>query len=316
MELHKLFHLLYLLGVIIWQYESVDWIVQSVKTRLCFSRNLGRFTDSEGLEAGGRVARHIRLLLEGSESGRLFPTVEGFFLFCGSLFVVSFLLLRLIVQERAACLWAVFLAALPYFLLQVRLHERRVERSKEGDILVQELLNNYRIYDFNMQEAVEKTAMSMEGAPLGRRLYLQLAKGLQNAVTKREVENLLSSFRYSFGTAWGNVLASNILFGYLYGIRVDEALNDLLRCMVQSRKAVEYGRRENHEAKLMLLYLAPVSFLLSVFTACRFFDFTLKKFFLYQFGMPLGMQWFMTFVFCYVLSLILQRVLAKEKMDI
>jgi len=167
-----------------------------------------------------------------------------------------------------------------------------------------------------MAEALERTALSLEEEPLGKRLFLQLAKDLQNAVTRKEVEDRLTEFRYAFDTVWGNVLASNILFSHLYGVRVDGALKDLLSCMVQSRKAVEYSRRENHEARIMLVWLAPVSFFLSIFFACRFFDFTLMKFFSYQLGTALGLQWFFSMVLCYVISLLIHGFLAKEKMDI
>ena len=279
-------------------------------------RNLGRLTDEEDLRRYGKAAKHIKLLLDGADARKVFPTVGRFWFFSASLFGMGILLLRWITGVKTAVLGSLLLSLLPYGFLQVRLHEKRVERSKEGDLLVQELLNQYQIHDYNMQEAIEQTAVSLDGAPLGKRLYLELAKGLQHAVTKKEVEDVLLTFRYAFHTAWGNVLASNIFFAHLYGIKVDASLKDLLYCMTQSRKAVEYGRRENHEAKLMLLYLAPISYVLSVFFACRYFGFTIGKFFAYQLGTVLGMEWFLSMAFCYVISLLIHRFLAKEKMDL
>ena len=316
MEMDKFCYVAFLAGVCFWQYPSVYWVLCMCKTRVHLSRNLGRLTDEEDLRRHGRVAKHVRLLIEGADAKKVFPTVRGFFWLCVLLLAGGTVILSMVLPLGTAFLSGLFLAMLPYVFLQVRLHEKRVERSKEGDILVQELLNYYQIYDYNMQEAIEQTALHLDAAPLGKRLYLELAKGLQHAVTKKEVEDVLLSFRYAFHTAWGNVLASNIFFAHLYGIKVDASLKDLLYCMIQSRKAIEYGRRENHEAKLMLLYLAPISFLLSVFFACRYFDFTIKKFIAYQFGTALGMQWFLAMVFCYVVSLLIQKFLAKEKMDL
>ena len=66
----------------------------------------------------------------------------------------------------------------------------------------------------------------------------------------------------------------------------------------------------------MLKYLAPVSYLLTVLLACRFFDFTLAKYFKYQLGTALGLQWFVIMIVLYGASLLLSEFLSKEKMDI
>ena len=264
----------------------------------------------------GRVHRHLQMLVVAAEAEKVIPSIAFFYLLSGGLSLFSALLFSLVISWSLALPWALMVGAIPYLILQSRLHERRVRRSLEGDLLVQELLNNYQICEYNMLEALEKTALTLQEAPLGKKLFLQLAKDLKNAVTRQEAEMILTEFKYACDTVWGNILASNILFAHLYGIRVDGALRDLLYCMMQSRKAVEYSRRENHEARLMLIWLAPMSFLLSIFFACYFFDFTLAKFFAYQLGTPLGLQWFFSMVFCYTVSLMVHRFLAKEKMDI
>lgn len=314
--MNKFFYLLLLTGLVMAAYPSLYWIWCTCHTRLLMRRNFGRFGDEQTLKRYGKIGMHIRMLIQAAEAERCFATVEQFYLVTVLLGVIPGLLLSSILSWRISFLWSSFLTSLPYLILQVLLHEKRVRRSREGDVLVQELLNHYQICDYNMTEALEKTALSLKEAPFGKRLFLQLSKDLQNAVTKKEVEDLLAEFRYAFNTVWGNVLASNILFSHLYGVRVDGALKDLLYCMVQSRKTVEYSRRENHEARMMLIWLTPTSFLLSIFFACRFFDFTLGKFFSYQLGTPLGLQWFFSMVFCYMISLLIHGFLAKEKMDI
>lgn len=312
----RLLYLLFIAGMVLLVYPSVYWLWCALRTRFFMRRKLGRFGDEKELKVYGKLGTHIGMLIQAAEAERYFPTVERFYLISFMLGLIPGNFFRLALSWRIAVLWGAFLACMPYLLLQVQLHEKRVRRSREGDVLVQELLNYYQICDYHMVEALECTALSLKEEPLGKRLFLQLAKDLRSAVTKKEAEDLLTEFRYAFDTVWGNVLASNILFSHLYGVRVDGALKDLLACMVQSRKAVEYSRRENHEARMMLVWLAPISFLLSVFFACRFFDFTLGKFFSYQLGTPLGLQWFFSMVFCYVISLVIHGFLAKEKMDI
>lgn len=312
----KLFYLLFLTGLLLEVQPSLYWIWCTCRTRFFMRRNLGNFGDEPALKRYGKIGTHIRMLIQAAEADRYFATVERFYLISFLIGAIPGLLFSFMVSWQISFLWGIFLMSLPYLMLQAQLHEKRVRRSREGDVLVQELLNQYQICDYNMMNALEKTALSLKDEPLGKRLFLQLAKNLRTAVTKKEVEDLLAEFRYAFDTVWGNVLASNILFSHLYGVRVDGALKDLLHCMVQSRKTVEYSRRENHEARMMLIWLVPVSFLLSIFFACRFFDFTLTKFFSYQLGTPLGLQWFLSMVFCYIVSLLVHGFLAKEKMDI
>ena len=312
----KLFYFLYFVGMILCFFPSVFWVFLTLRTRWYMRWRLSHFPEERNALGYGRIGNHLRMLISAAEAGRLLPSVEVFCLFSGALTVGSFLCFGVIAPWHTSLLWSVLTGLTPYLFLQARLHEKRVQRSLEGDVLIQELLNHYRIYDYHILTALEITAASLDEAPLGKKLFLELAKDLQMAVTKEEVEAVLMEFRYAYDTVWGNTLASNIFFGHVYGVRVDGALQDMLSCMVQSRKAIEYGRRENHEAKIMLVWLSPICFVLSVVFACCFFDFTLYKFFSYQMGTALGLQWFFSIIFCYVVSLLVHRFLAKEKMDI
>ena len=306
----------YFAGVILWQHGLLTALCSAIRNRLLIRRSLKKLTDGEELKQRTPVGRQLKLLIEGAEADQFFASPEQLqagSLICGlgTAFVVA-----LLEDPAMALLCGLFAGAMPYCVLLARLHTRRVSRSREGDILIQEILNNYKIYDYNMKEAIEVTAATMEDAPGARRLMLQLAKGMQRAVTRREVEQLLSVFRYSLDTAWGNALAANILFACVYGIRVDAAMEDLLAGIVKSRQVIEHGKRENNEARMMLQYLAPASFLLSVLAACRYFDFTLGKFIRYQFGTALGLKWFLIMAMLYMAGVLINAFFSREKMDI
>lgn len=312
----KLIYSLFLLGVAGWQYPLLYSFYMTFRSRFHIRRSLKKLTDGVLLKRRSPFGRHIAMVIDGAEAEKLFTSLENFYLFSFILGSGSGFFAYLAAGGPMALVCGLFAAAVPYGVLVARLHSRRVARSREGDILVQELLNNYKIHGFNMKEAVEVTSAELSKAPGAKRLLLQLAKGLQKAVTKEEVEYHLSAFRYAIDTAWGSALSTNIFFAHLYGIRVDGALEDLLTSMIRSRQVVEHGNRENNEARLILKYLAPVSFLLSVFGACRYFGFTLAKFLKYQFGTALGMQWFLIMVMLYLGSLLLSVFLSREKMDI
>jgi len=314
--MEKLIYGLFLTGVAVWQYPLLYSVFVTLRSRVYIRRNLKAAVDNNLLRRRGAVGQHVTMVIDGAEAGRIFTSLDNFYLCSLVLGGGSAFAVYLAAGPAMAVLCGSFMAAVPYGTLMARLHTKRVARSREGDILVQELLNNYKIHSFNMKEAVEITASELDKAPGAKRLLLQLAKGLQKAVTKEEVEYCLSSFRYGLDTAWGSALSTNIFFAHLYGIRVDGALEDLLSSMIRSRRVVEHGKRENNEARLILKYLAPASFLLTVIGACRYFGFTLAKFIKYQFGTGLGLRWFLIMVMMYIGSLLLSVFLSREKMDI
>lgn len=314
--MEKLIYGLFLSGVAVWQYPLLYSVFVTLRSRVYIRRNLKAAVDSNLLRRRSVVGQHVTMVIDGAEAGRIFTSLDNFYLCSLVLGGGSAFAVYLAAGPSMAVLCGLFMASVPYGALMARLHTKRVARSREGDILVQELLNNYKIHSFNMKEAVEITASELDKAPGAKRLLLQLAKGLQKAVTKEEVEYCLSSFRYGLDTAWGSALSTNIFFAHLYGIRVDGALEDLLSSMIRSRRVVEHGKRENNEARLILKYLAPASFLLTVIGACRYFGFTLSKFIRYQFGTGLGLRWFLIMVMMYIGSLLLSVFLSREKMDI
>lgn len=316
MSMTEIIYITYFIGIAVWQYPLLYWIFSTVRNRFFIRRNLRMLTDCEELKQYRPLSLHIKMVIDGAEAGSLFSGPEVFYLVsitcaAGTAFIVS-----LVESLFLALCCGAFMGIMPYCILHLRLYNQRVARSREGDVLVQELLNNYKIYDYNMKEAIEITAASIDGAPNGKKLLFQLAKGFQLAVTRDEVESLLSQFRYSVDTAWGNVLAANIFFAYIFGIRVDTALEDLLMSITKSRKVVEHGKRENNEARLILKYLAPVSYLLTVVGACRYFGFTLAKFIRYQFGTPVGLKSFLIMAMLYSGGILINGFFSREKMDI
>lgn len=312
----QLLYIVYFLGVALWQEPVLYRIEQIFRSRISIRRNLKQYTHRQDFIKAESLTGYIQRLIEGAEAEKWIPSPQIFYLLsviCGlsAALIVSFL-----GSASLSAVCGLFTGFFPFAILTARLYGRRVARSREGDILVQELLNNYKIHDYNMKEAIEITAFTIEEAPGAKRLLLQLGKGLQTAASRMEIENLLRSFRFSLDTSWGNVLSVNIFFACMYGIRVDGALTDLLSSITSSRSVIEHEKRENNEARMMLWYLVPVSYLLSVFAACRYFGFTPAKFAVYQWGTALGLRWFFVMAMLYTAGLFLYAFFSKEKMDI
>ena len=204
---------------------------------------------------------------------------------------------------------------LPYGLLRLRLQKLRVKSSGEGEILVSELLENYKIEYCNMRQAIETTAAAIEDAPNSKRLLINLARGLNTAEGKR-IDSLMREFRLSINTSWGNILASNMGFALTAGVEVTEALTDLADTVKRARRVNEFARRENNEASLILKYLFPAAYLITVVGGVRFFGLSASKFFYYQFETEAGLTWFTISLIIYGVGVLLNACLSAAKLDV
>lgn len=210
----------------------------------------------------------------------------------------------------------VVLSGIPLVLLIARLTNLRIRNSKEGKLLLVELLDNYKINYYNMQHAIEITATTIEEAPNTRKLLFNLSKGLNRARSRDEIRNLLDNFKYAIGTSWSGILADNIYFALSAGIRVENAMEDLIKTIAIAEEIEERSKRENNEAGLILKYLIPLCYLMSIVGGVKFFGLTLDKFLYYQFQTMTGISWFVAVVVLYVISLIMGFFLTQNKLDL
>lgn len=311
-----LIYVIFAAGVVLSQAELIRELFLGMGSRLRLRRDLKGLTENYGGRSGGRLTAHLWNLMDATDMTAFYGSAAMFMFISGCIFAGTFFAAYWLEGFAFSLLTACFCASLPYFAMRIRLNKKRVGSSREGDVMLRELVSNYKINNCNMKEAIEATAAALEDAPHSRKLLYDMARGFNRAYTEEEIKQVLFLFRYSLDTAWGNALASSIYFSHVQGMKVDRALEDLLASLTRSRRVVEFASRENNEAVLMLRYLAPASYLLSVLCACRFFGFTFEKFLRYQFGTPLGLQWFTIAACLYAAGVMINSWLSREKMDI
>lgn len=316
MGIKYIIYMLYVIGVLLWQYPVFYSILTVGKNRILIHRKLKKYTKGDEFRKLNSLEAYISKVIDGADARKVFVTTRAFFILsvvCGVIgFIFSFMIGGIIL----AIISGIFTGISPYLILVTRLNKKRVLRSQEGYVLVQELLNNYKVYSYNIKEAVEVTANTIEQAPYGKKIVLELSKALNYAVTKPEVDDALEQFYFAFHSSWARVLAVDISFAHLKGIRIDSALSDLLDSIVISKSLMEREKQENNEARLMLKYLAPITYVLSIFCACKFFNYTIIKFFYYQFMTSTGLQWFTLMMISYTVGLFINGILGKGKLDI
>lgn len=316
MIVNKIIYFCFIVGILFVESPMITELFLGLKKNIRLKRHFDGGSGSENWGYEDKLTKHVFLLLRTTTEAETIKAVNLFYIISGLIMAGTFLILAMLLPMMTALIGGMMTGFMPYIILQAKLQIIRVNNSKEAEILVSELLNNYKICYYNMKEAIEVTANNITGAPHSKKLLFNLAKGLNKVADKEGVLDLLNVFRYSIDTSWGNVLATNIFFAQVLGIKITASLKDLVESISQSKNVAEYSRRENNEANLMLKYLAPICYILTVAGACKYFGFTLKKFILYQFGTPTGVTWFVIICGFYIAGIVINIFLSKGKMDI
>ena len=243
-------------------------------------------------------------------------SVRAFFIVSGLLSLTVMILLAGRVGIGLQALASVIAAFLPYLLLRIRMENMRVKGSHEGEIMLAELTENYKIYYYNMKEAIDRTAVSLKDAPGSKRILANLSRGLDRAGSEKSMIKLLDEFSLSINTSWSNTLKNLMYFSLIHGIRVEEALEDLAGTLKSARKVEEYAKRENNESALMIRFMVPLTYLMTAYIGIVFFGFGTKKFLEYQFGTEVGATWFTIFIIVYTTSYMVNSFLSKNKLDL
>ena len=314
------FFLLFATGIFTLSLPEMGDLYRLIRYKLKYMlksfRNQEDWIDARAQRLEQRPLEYLRRLLQSTLSLGTRRSVFLFLVLSGLLFC-GILLITVLQTPLLLAVTAAFAAALmPYLVLLCKLRTQRIESSQEGEVLVTELLNHYKIYYYNMQKAVEVTAVTIEEAPNSRRLLLNLAKGLNKASSDKDIRLLLSEFRFEIGTVWAGILAEDMYLACSSGIKVTEALSDLVRSMKQARRLEEYAGRENNEARWILKYFIPAGWLFTWIGGTYLFQASIEQYLYYQFLTETGMTWFLLWFLFYMMAWLTRRVLARRKLDI
>ena len=305
--------LLFLAGIFIFTYDRMKDIYGALI--LIIKKAAGSFrgtdlTDRSELWERVRIVLGITLGMGKDRSVRVFFAVSGLL----SVTVMLILVGRVALWIHAAA--SIMAAFLPYMLLRIRMENMRIAGSHEGERLLAELTENYKINYYNMKEAIDKTAISIRNAPGSQKILANLSRGLDRAGSERSMTKLLEEFSMSINTSWSNTLKNLMYFALVYGIRVDEALEDLTGTLKSAREVEEYSKRENNESVMMIKYLVPLTYLMTVYAGVEYFGLGTEKFLKYQFGTEVGATWFTIFIIVYIISYMANSFLSRNKLDL
>jgi len=275
-----------------------------------------RFGSKPARQSDNKFTGHIRLLLRITTGRKGKDSVFYFIFLSIFLFSVSFTIFTgLFGVSIFFFLISSLFGFLPYIYLRFRLKSLQLEGSYEAENLLSELTNMYKISDFNMASAIDKTIEAIKNSPLSKKALFILSLKIKEYRSREELQSAIDFFVSMFGTEWATLLGMSIFESIASGTNVSVSLDEILSNLKQIKSSIEKDKRANYEAFTMVKFAVPIVYILSVFTCVKYFGFTLGKFFYYQFNTGLGIKFIIAIVFLSVISFWAMRILSKPKFD-
>ena len=262
-----------------------------------------------------RFFKHIERLLSITYNQRSSYSVLTFLVFCISIFLVAFIILRLSQIITFSFIFSLFFALTPYIFLRIKLNTIRVESSYDAVPLITELSNSYKINYLNMIEAIHVTTLNIKHLSHTKKALARMALRLKQYKNQEELEDIILEFNYSINTQWSINLSNSIYLSIAYKYNVSESLKDILDQLGGLKRVNEKNKQMNNEAFLIMKYIGPFSYAVSVFLMFAFLGFTVEKFINFQFLNPSGLKLFCFIVASMIVNYIIYLIVRKPKND-
>lgn len=256
---------------------------------------------------------HLEQLLITAGKGRC--TAGCFVIICIMLFVWILLVGYWSGVGMMSAVLAFIGAFLPYVLLRIRLECIRQKGSMEGELLVSELLRQYRMAGCNIYEALEHTVSILERGSVSRMLCFQCLIRIRNTGNPVFIREASDLFYYGIHTNWSRMLATSIRLAAERGMNVTAAMDDIISQLKQARINYEERKRLNSEATRMTIYLIPVLYVFTVGLSVSYMGIGFRHLLRNQFGTPEGIVFFFIGAAMFVFNIMAVEMMNNRRFD-
>jgi len=304
-----LLYMLLLVGLWLSFSRSTIRLLSTLKSRIGSKKNGGDFEKSV-------LVKHINTLLSLAIGDFSKNFGVGFIAFCVMLFAVVFLLMHKQSNIINSVLSGLIVSSLPYMVLRLRLYTIRIESSYEGEFLISELINQYKLNYFNMVEAIEATVKHLDGSPRSKKLLFTMSIKLKSYRNSIELSEILDEFTYAVDTQWSRMLANNLMLAIEEGFTVTSGLTDIQSELKRAKSAYEKSERNTTEGFAIAKVFIPGLYICTIFISSKYFNFTVQKFMAYQLFTPVGLKMFLANLVLFAFNILVMILFKKRKFDI
>ena len=126
-------------------------------------------------------------------------------------------------------------SALPLIALMIRFSYKRTRASFEGEILITEMLRQYRMSNYNIYETLERIVSGTSELKESKKLLYQLLVSIRTTGDVKAIRKAVNLFGFAIQTNWSRMLAHNIYIAAAKGTNVTLALEDILLQLREAR---------------------------------------------------------------------------------
>lgn len=235
------------------------------------------------------ISRDIRFMLISATgkkmSSRIFVGISAM------IFTINIIITIRIVTLEASILFSGLTAIMPYVILKLVVARKRNRSSNEAETLLTNLIIQYRINRFNIEEALEAIIQKDTQLQGMKPLIYSLLIKLRSTRNRTEIREATEIFAYGIGTKWAVMLAHNIYTAAINNINITMSLEDLMVQLREIRDYTEEKKRLNLETKRML-WLIPISLVGTYYMAINYCNIPVARLIDNQFGTKEGVIFF------------------------
>lgn len=207
------------------------------------------------------------------------------------------------------------ISALPFLLLMIRFSSKRARASFEGEVLISELLRQYRMSNYNIFETLECIVAGTAELKETRSFLYRLLVSIRATGDTSTMKKAVDLFGYAIDTNWSRMVAHNIYIAAAKGTNVSLALEDILLQLREARVLVEERKRMNNEAVRMTYFMVPLLYLMTAVLSVKYLGVSTADYLSNQFGTKEGLILFFLVFFLFFLNVGLLGIVMDRKFD-
>ncbi len=247
--------------------------------------------------------------------------IFSFFVKTNLIFIVIFLVffryMTINNSFELAFLYSAIIAAIgaliPLVLLFRKLLLTQSDSSREATILVTTLLNQYKIYKFNMYAAIDATILNLDDTVIVKRYLMRLAMRIKEYRSEEDLKLILDDFVFTVNTKWIRLLADSMFFSITTNMDVRLSLNGIIKQIKAIDEMENTGKRMNNEGFIMAKYFAPILTVVMVYICINMMDMSLND--ILQAQITGGLSFLFAITFLSVLSYLIEYFYTNKKFD-
>lgn len=263
----------------------------------------------------GRIEKHLKQIFKVITNGKYLKEKMLFFIFL----TLGILAIMGVILYKAFGISGVFLAlimsAMPYGYIRARLMIKQVTGSFEGEMLLDELINQYKICQGNIYKAIDSCVIALNDTTLSKKALFQLAIKLHSYSGERELREALNDFVANWNTVWSRMLADNIYNAVKEEINVLYGLENILDECKQINEFIEENKKDGIETEVIVKIICPLFFIVLLWMAKNMMGYSWQTIFTYEFLETRGLIIFTILVFVTAINIIVFPVIGKQKYD-